>query len=233
MTQDFSASPDFSAERLAQLEQDLRSAPVNVCKEALDMLRHCPSEKAVPLFVAIAQDGEFLRRRFAVMGLGNHQTEASFQALRMLAQEEADSNVLAEIANSLFEFGEPSLPLIQDIFDGHSNWLLRQSIISIVMESDRDDMLLDMVQKALDDEEQSVVETGILALGKLLKGSEATSALDLLEGLASNQYWRIRWRTATTLTLSEDARAKALLATLQKDEHHRVVAAALEGSVDV
>ena len=219
---------DFSDADLAKLEQELRSSPVNRCKEVLDLLATCPSEKAVPLLVNVARDGEFLRRRFAVMGLGNHQTEASFEALRSLAQTEPDPNVLAEVANSLFNFGDPAIPLLQEIFERESNWILRQSVISIVMESDRDDILFDMAKTALQDEEQSVIETGILALGKLLKGEQAASALDLLLNLAEYEDWRIRWRAATALTLSEMTEARATLAKLRQDPNHRVVAAALE-----
>lgn len=223
---------EFSGEYLAALEQELRSGPVNRCKEVLDILRHCPSEQAVALFSRIAQDGEFLRRRFAVMGLANHQTEESFRVLSQLARRERDSNVLAEVANSLFEFGHPALPLLREIFERDSHWLLRQSIIAIVMESDRDDILLDMAQKALQDPEQSVVETGILALGHLLRGTEASTALMLLSNVVNHEDWRIRWRAATALAVSANPVAKALLAELRQDTHHRVVAAALEGSMD-
>lgn len=228
---EFQMEHDFSDEDLAALERDLRSAPVNRCKEVLDVLANCPSERAVPLFVGVARDGEFLRRRFAVMGLGNHKTEASFEALRSIALQEKDSNVLAETANSLFNFGHPSLPLLQEIFDRDPNWILRQSVIAIVMESDRDDILLDMVKKALQDEEQSVIETGILALGKLLKGEQVAIALELLLNLAEDEDWRIRWRAATALTLSDAPEAKDMLARLRQDDNHRVVAAALENNL--
>lgn len=40
-----------------------------------------------------------------------------------------------------------------------------------------------------------------------------------------------RWRSATTLSLSHNAEAKRLLAILQRDENHYVVAAALEEGI--
>ncbi len=234
-------SSDFSDERLKQLETDLRSGPVNLCKEALDALTACSAEQAVPLFLRIAKDGEFLRRRFAVMGLGSHRTVASFQALEALSTEEKDANVLGEIANSLFEIGEsiasgsnnPALPILADLFQHHPDWLLRQSVIAILMEGEAyDEMLLPLVQMALEDSEQSVVETGILALGKLLEGDRAPEALIHLTRLTTDPNWRNRWRAATALSRSTDPQAKALLAKLRQDDHHQVVAAALEGNLE-
>ena len=96
-------------DRLAQLEADLRNAPVNKCKEALDELAQCPADQAIPLLTRVAMEGDFLRRRFAVMGLGNHRTDESFAVLQALLEKEQDGNVLGEIADSLFGFGDRAL----------------------------------------------------------------------------------------------------------------------------
>ncbi|MCF4969673.1 HEAT repeat domain-containing protein [Nostoc sp. CMAA1605] len=218
-------------DRLAELETLLRSGALDQRKAALDELAQCPADLALPILQRLAVDQDFLCRRLAVMGLGNHRTAASLQILKELLQEESDHNVLAEIANSLFEFGNESVPLLQKLFERDRHWLTRQTIISILMEANQDEVLLAVIRQALQDETQTVKETGILALGSLLKGNLQQQALDLLTELAQAQDWRDRWRTATALSLSSDPRAKLLLAQLQQDENHYVVAAALEGSL--
>jgi HEAT repeat protein len=165
------------------------------------------------------------------MGLGNHLTEQSFQVLISLLEQEKDDNVISEIANTLFEFGDRSIPFLQNLFERNQNWLTRQTILAILMESDRPDILLNIINLALLDPTQTVKETAILALGSLLKSSYESDALDLLTELASAEFWRDRWRTAATLSISTNPRAKPLLAKLQKDENHYVVAAALEAGL--
>ncbi len=221
----------MDSDRLTQLEADLRNAPVNKCKEALDELAQCPAEEAIPLLTRVAADSDFLRRRFAVMGLGNHQTDSSFAVLQDLLEKEQDGNVLGEIANSLFEFGDRALPLLQALFEKNENWITRQSIIGMLMEGDNDETLLAVSELGLQDSQQSVVEAAILALGKILKGNYFNQSLALLTPLAQSENWRLRWRTATALSISDRPEARALLLPLQKDENHRVVAAALEGNL--
>ncbi len=221
----------MDSDRLAQLEADLRNAPVNKCKEALDELAECSAEEAIPLLTRVAADSDFLRRRFAVMGLGNHRTDESFEVLKGLLEVEKDGNVLGEIANSLLDFGDRALPLLQTLFEKNDNWITRQSIIGMLMEGDNDETLLAVSQLGLKDGQQSVVEATILALGKVLKGNYFDQSLALLAPLAQSENWRLRWRTATALSISDRPEARALLLPLQKDSHHRVVAAALEGSL--
>ena len=56
---------------------------------------------------------------------GNHFTEESFTVLKQIVETERDSNILAEAANSLFEFGDRSIPLLQQLFINSENWLAR------------------------------------------------------------------------------------------------------------
>jgi HEAT repeat protein len=221
----------MNGDRLTQLESWLRSGAINQRKDAIDELAQYPPEVAIPILQRLATEPDFLCRRFAIMGLGNHRTPESFQALKDLLEQEKDQNVLAEIANSLFEFGSDSVPILQQLFMRCHHWLTRQTILSILMEAEQDEVLLDVVREALQDETQTVRETAILALGSALKGTSQHAALDLLAELAQGELWRDRWRAATALRLSSDPRAKQLLATLQKDENHYVVAAALESEL--
>jgi HEAT repeat protein len=221
----------MNPERLTQLESYLRAGSVDQRKTAIDELAQCPAEVAVPILQQAAKESDFLCRRFAVMGLANHRTERSFQVLTDLLAQEKDDNVLAEIANSLFEFGTQSVPLLQDLFERNRHWLTRQTILSILMEANDDRVLLNVAQQGLEDEAQSVKETAILALGRILSGPVQEEALDLLIDLAAAPNWRDRWRAATALTLSRSPRAKQTLAKLQNDPNHYVVAAALEAGL--
>jgi HEAT repeat protein len=99
------------------------------------------------------------------------------------------------------------------------------------MESNQDDVLLAIIREALQDETQTVKETAILALGQVLKGDLQSEAMALLSELAVADFWRDRWRAATALTCASDPSAAVILANLQQDENHYVVAAALEASL--
>lgn len=221
----------MDSDRLTQLENDLRSGSLLASKQALDELASCPSDLVVPIFQRLLNENDVVRRRFAVMGLANHQTDDAFHVLKNLLEQERDHNILAEAANSIFEFGPVAIPLLQNLFHRNHNWLVRQSILSIMMEADNDDILLDLVKAGLNDDTQTVKETAILALGTILKGSQHDTAVDLLAELSNAPNWRDRWRAATTLSLASGEKAKNLRSKLQKDDHHRVVAAALDAGL--
>ncbi|NER78741.1 MAG: HEAT repeat domain-containing protein [Leptolyngbya sp. SIO1D8] len=216
---------------LNQLMEQLRNGSVNQSRLALNELAKMPSEQAVPVLQELTQAQNFQTRRLAVMGLGNHRTEASFQVLEAVLAQEQDGNVLAEAANSLFEFGDVSIPLLQTLFFQQSHWLTRQTVLSILMEADYPEVLLTIIREGLQDNVQTVKETAILALGPLMNGPFENQALELLIELASATNWRDRWRTATTLSLSTSSVGKQLLANLCQDDNHYVVAAALEAKV--
>ncbi|WP_019507770.1 HEAT repeat domain-containing protein [Pleurocapsa sp. PCC 7319] len=215
-------------DRLEQIKLNLRDNAINIRKAALDELAKMPSNKALPVLKQLAQDHDFALRKIAVMGFGNHLTEESFQILKNILETEQDANVLAEAANSIFEFGDRAIPPLQNLFTTSDNWLVRQTVISILVDSDNSQVLLQVANEALSDEDQTTKETGILALSRLLNSPLKQEALQLFSILAEDTYWRTRWRTAIALTASQDIKAKELLAKLQQDEHYRVVAAALE-----
>lgn len=215
-------------DRLKQIELNLRDNAINIRQSALDELATVSSATALPILQKLAHDNDFALRKAAVMGLGNHLTDKSWQILEDIIQTERDSNVLAEAANSLFEFGDRSIAPLQELFADSDNWLVRQTIISILVDSDRPDILLQVAQLALTDKDQTTKETGILALSRLLDTPLKQSALELFTILSEDHYWRTRWRAAIALTASRDPQARALLAKLRQDDHYRVVAAALE-----
>ena len=217
--------------RITEIEINLRAPALNLRKAALDELAEFPADIAVPILQKLGEEENFTLRRLAVMGLGNHRSESSFRALQKMIKEEQDGNVVAEAANSIFEFGEPAIPVIKQLFDNSDNWLVRLTVISLLVETDRFDVLLAVAIAALDDETQTVRESGILALRRVLSSPLKDEALSLLTIMARDSYWRNRWRAAIALYGTQDSQAKELLSQLQRDEHYRVVAAALEGTL--
>lgn len=105
---------------------------------------------------------------------------------------------------------------------------MRQTIISLLVETNQYKVLLAVAKESLKDKEQAVKEAGILALNRLLQSPLKDQALALLTKLAEDPNWRNRWRAAIALQNCQDPQAKLLIAKLQQDEHYRVVAAALE-----
>jgi HEAT repeat protein len=222
----------MSPDELLKLENDLRAAALNVRIAALNTLAAQSATTAVPILNRLVQEEAFLLRRLAVMGFGNHAPDAAaFESLRALLDTETDANVLAEVANSIFEFGDASIPLLVQLFDVNSNWLVRQTILSILQESNHPKVLLDISLKALDDPTQTVKETAILSLRQVLMSPLQSQALEALTELAHSKIWRDRWRAATALTGCEHPRATELLSKLKLDENHYVVAAALDASM--
>lgn len=218
----------MNSDRLEQIKLNLRSNALNKRKEGLDELATISPEIALPVLQELAKDDNFALRRIAVMGLGDRVTEESFKILQQILRTEQDSSVLAEAANSLFEFGEKAIAPLQELFVQSDNWLVRQTIISILVDSNNPDVLLKVVQLALVDRDQTTKETGILALSRLLNTDLKQQALNIFSVLAQDDYWRTRWRTAIALTASENIQARNLLAQLQQDDNYRVVAAALD-----
>ena len=218
-------------ERLQQIENDLRSKSIIARKTAIDGLTAVKSEVAVPIFQRLAQEQDFGLRCMAMMGLGNHLTDESFNFLCQVLKEEPDNSVLAEAANSIYDFGQRAIAPLQDLFDRCDYWIVRQTIISVLAESEHHEVLLDIIQKAISANEPTTQEASILALSRLLVTPLADRAFTLFQELVENENWRIRWRAAIALTASEDPRAKKLLAQLQQDENHRVVAVALGSTI--
>jgi HEAT repeat protein len=213
---------------LEQIDRDLRDRAIDKQKAGLDRLAQVPSDLAVPMLGNLLASSDFMQRRVAVMGLGNHLVEESFELLARVITEDRDPNVVGEAANSIFNFGDRAIPLLVTLFRDANNWLVRQSIISLLLDTDCHAEILTTAEIAIADETQSVKEVGILALGQLLTSPLQASALSLLLPFCEDPFWRNRWRAAIALQKLQNPATIAAIATLQQDEHFRVVAAALE-----
>ena len=223
---------NWDRDRLVKIESKLRSPALNIRKDALDELAALPAEVALPILQRLVAEPDFALRRLAVMGFGNHPTQESFEALQRILAEEEDANVLAEAANSIFEFGDPAISILQDVYKRHEHWLVRQTVLALLTEGNRPNVLLSAAVDAIGDSNQMLKETGILALAQLAGSDESQTALETLTQLAQDNRWRNRWRAAIALKLFDTPEAKQLLATLKQDEHYRVVAAALDSDMD-
>ena len=218
----------MNCDRLEEIKANLRDNALNKRKAGLDELATMSPSIALPILQELIRDNDFALRRLGVMGLGNHLTNKSFEILQDFLQHEQDANVVAEAANSLFEFGDRAIAPLKELFVKSDNWLVRQTVISILTDCGCPEILLEVAQLALKDDDQTTKEMGILALSQLLNTNLQQQVLAIFAVLAKDKYWRTRWRTAIALTASEDLQAKNLLVQLRQDDNYRVVAAALE-----
>lgn len=219
---------DESPIDLEQIEQNLRGRAIDKQKAGLDRLATVPAEIAVPMLARLLESSDFMQRRIAVMGLGNHRVEESFQLLSGVINSDGDANVVGEAANSIVDFGDRAIPLLVNLFRSTDNWLVRQTIISLLIDTNYHSELLTTAEIAIADETQSVKEVGILALGYLLNSPFQERALSLLLDLCNDPSWRNRWRATIALQSLQNPATKDAIAKLQQDENFRVVAAALE-----
>jgi HEAT repeat protein len=213
---------------IAQIERDLRDFSIDKQRSGLDRLAKVPADLAVPILARLLASSDFMQRRIAVMGLNSFRVDASFQLLTKTIATDSDTNIVAEAANSIFDFGDRAIPILLDLFKTNTNWSIRQTILSLLIDSNHDRELLTTAEIAIADDTQSVKETGILALGHLLNSPQQQRALELLMVLCDDPIWRNRWRATIALQSLANPTTKAKIAQLQQDEHFRVVAAALE-----
>ena len=170
---------------------------------ALAMLRDLTVEQAVPLLLLGLEQEAFLVRSLSCAGLGVKRNPAGRQALVRSLEHDEDVNVRAEAANSLVSHGlEEAWPLLLAAFRRDGQWLLRCSVLSAVAEHPEASLegLLELATLAIADADGTVRVGGAEILGRLV-----------MEGGAPAES------------------ARVLLARLQDDDDHRVVAAALNG----
>jgi HEAT repeat protein len=213
---------------LEQIDRDLRGGAIDKQRAALDRLAKVPADLAIPLLAKLLGSNDFIQRRLAVMGLGNHRVEESFQLLVGVITSDLDPSVMGEAANVIVDFGDRAIPLLVNLFRQTDSWLVRQSIIPLLIDTNYHGELLTISEIAIADETQSVKEVGILALGYLLNSPVGDRSLALLLDLCKDPIWRNRWRATIALQSLQNPATKAAIAQLHQDEHFRVVAAALE-----
>lgn len=211
-----------------QIQLSLNSADCQERLRALTALRNYEPDVVVPLLKTKLDDPEFIVRSFVAMGLGRKQRPDAFTALLEIIQHDSDYNVRAEAANSLAMYGQPAIPYLLQMFQENDNWLIRRSILAAIMDMEEPDALLKIALIGIAESEPTVQEAAVEALGLLANSPQAQTALEKLLSLVTDQSWRIRACVAKSLRQFNNRPAKLALGQLRQDEHHRVVAAAME-----
>ncbi|MBE9060218.1 HEAT repeat domain-containing protein [cf. Phormidesmis sp. LEGE 11477] len=195
---------------------------------ALVALKDYDAAAAVPLLVEQRQDDAFLVRSFVAMGLGRKRSESAYAALIEMLSNEPDYNVKAEIANSLGLYGKRSTDRLVALFKASDNWLVRRSILAIMPEMECPEQLFEIAMLALEDRDETISQAGISTLALLADTAQSQSALEAILPTLQNKSWRSRLALAYALKPFDQPAAKDALIQLRQDEHHKVVAAALE-----
>lgn len=220
---------------IADIKDLLANEDPQIRLRGLVALKDYDSATAVPLLIELSQDEAFLVRSFVAMGLGRKRNEAAYAALMEMLPKERDHNVQAEIANSLGMYGHQAVETLTDLFYQNENWLVRRSILAIMPEMECPKQLLNIALEALQDSDETIAQAGISTLGMLAdtpQSDEALAALlQTMEQTTGERNWRSRMYLAYALKMFDADAAKAALSELRQDDHHKVVAAALENLV--
>jgi HEAT repeat protein len=224
----FVARNEYCRMNIAEIETLLASEDPQLRLRGLVALKDHDSEAAVPLLIKQRQDSAFLVRSFVAMGLGRKRNESAYAALLEMLTTEPDSNVQAEIANSLGLYGPIAVDRLVALFYENENWLVRRSILAIMPELENPQQLLNIALKSLEDSDQTIVQAGVATLGMLADTPQAEMALKALMPLLHDANWRSRMTLAYALKPFPQQQARDALTQLRTDSHHKVVAAALE-----
>ena len=194
-------------------------------------LRHYEADIAAPLLLDHVNDHEFLVRSFVAMGLGRKRNDNAFEALLAMIHHDQDPNVRAEAANSLSFYGETSVSYLRQMYESDSHWLVRRSVIAVMVDLNSPQELLEICEIGLSGEDQAVMESCLSALGLLAATAQESAALQLLLPFVSDQSWQIRLQVAKSLGNYDHPDAIAALDKLKLDQDHRVVGAVLESMI--
>ncbi|MFK8185876.1 MAG: HEAT repeat domain-containing protein [Phormidesmis sp.] len=213
---------------ISEIKALLASEDPQLRLRGLVALKEYGSEEAVPLLINQRHDEAFLVRSFVAMGLGRKRSEEAYAALIEMLGAETDHNVQAEISNSLGLYGPIAADRLKALFFSNKNWLVRRSILAIMPELESPEKLLEISLAALKDEDDTTAQAGMSTLSTLAGTEHEAMALQALLPMLSSPNWRSRMYLAYALKPFQSDEAKATLTKLREDDHHKVVAAALE-----
>jgi HEAT repeat protein len=218
---------------LEQIRTEIDSENPQDRMRALVALRQYDPEVAVPILISTLQDPEAIVRSFATIGLGLKKNAEAFAALVELMgnDQNPDPNLMAEAANSLAQYGQAALPHLMRLFLDNDHWLIRLSILPVLVEMDCPAELFELCGWALKDEDETVRESAIEHLAKFAGSPVQEIVLEELLPLAQTNSWRIRRQLALSLRNFDHEQARSALLQLQQDADYRVVGAVLEGSL--
>ncbi|MGC8711285.1 MAG: HEAT repeat domain-containing protein [Leptodesmis sp.] len=213
---------------LNQIQTDLQQADFQYRLKAIAALKDYAPDVAVPFLRNHIHDPEFLVRSFVAMGLGKQKTAESFAALLEMMKFDNTPNVRAEAANSLSLFGQVSASHLVETFFRDDHWLVQRTILAVMVELDCPEELLEICVQALADEDATVQQAAVDALGTLANTRQHYAALSQILALKTSDSDKMRMRVAYALKHFDDLAAKTALAELRQDPSYQVVGAALE-----
>lgn len=221
---------------LHEIKRNIASEDPQDRMKAITALKDHAPEVAVPLLLTRKDDREFMIRSFVAMGLGFKQTPEAYAALLEIVQFDRDVNVRSEAANSLGKYGDVATPVLLKAFRENDHWLMRLSVFPILealAEAGKLSKaeLYDLCMLGLQDKDVMVKASAIAQLQHFAGTSYEAGALNALTQCAQAKRWYVRRQTAMSLKAFDTEAAQDLLAMLQRDEDHRVVAATLESLV--
>jgi HEAT repeat protein len=216
---------------IEQINNALQDADPQQRMKGIRELRNYEASIVIPLLLNHVNDQEFLVRSFVAMGLGRKQSDAAFEALLTMINQDKDPNVRSEAANSLSYYGEVAVPYLRAMYESDDHWLVRRSIIAALVDLKSPQELLEICEIGLSGEDEPVMESCLSALGLLSKSEQESAALKLLLAFADDRSWRIRLQVAKSLGRYNHPEAIATLSKLKADPDHRVVGAVLESTI--
>ena len=216
---------------IEQIKIALNNANPQQRMKGIRELRNYEVDIAAPLLLNHVNDQEFLVRSFVAMGLGRKKSDDAFAALLTMSKHDSDPNVRGEAANSLSFYGEASVAYLRQMYETDDHWLVRRSIIAVIVDLDSPQELLEICEIGLLGSDEPVMESCVSALGLLANTEQQPAALQLLLSLADDQSWRIRLQVAKSLGNYNHPDAIAVLNKLKLDQDHRVVGAVLESMI--
>lgn len=211
---------------IEKIESKLASEDMYDRLDAIRALSGYQAEVAIPLLLKVKKDEQFLVRSFVARELGKNKTAESFASLLEMLKFDRDTNVRAEVSNSLSLFGEISIPHLQQAFHQDDGWLVRLSILAALMELNCPDELFDVCICGIKGDDDSVKENSLSCLASLVNTDKEKEALALLLSWMDDKSWRVRLRVAQALTHFSHTSAQEALNHLKNDQDERVVEAA-------
>ncbi|MBE9068072.1 HEAT repeat domain-containing protein [Leptolyngbya cf. ectocarpi LEGE 11479] len=195
-------------------------------------LKDYDADIASPLLLGKTNDAAFLVRSFVAMGLGRKRSDAGFAALLNMMNTDPDNNVQAEAANSLAMYGDTATLHLVNTFHANHHWLVRRSILAAMIDLNSPVHMLDICLTAIKDTDLTLINAGVDHLSTLAKTDQAEAALAAILSLKTAENWYTRMHVAYALKCFNAPAAKDASLELRQDQHHKVVAAALEGLVN-
>lgn len=217
--------------KLAEIKRVLEHSDSQERLKGIVALKDYDADIASPLLLSKTDDNAFLVRSFVAMGLGRKRSEAGFAALLDMLKTDPDNNVQAEAANSLGMYGDTAIMHLVNTFHTNHHWLVRRSILAAMIDLHSPVHMLDICLAAIKDSDLTLINAGIDHLSTLAKTDQAEAALAAILALKTAESWHTRMHVAYALKSFDTPAAKEALLELRQDQHHKVVAAALEGLV--